>query len=105
MAVKLLKGKVECPKDPADPLFDAFDGNPEDSSDLLAADAVAMTQTYADTSMVEFTVDQGLRKWLANIGVASICMTQVGLPDSSACWEEGRCTALLGRMRWTGKNL
>ncbi|KAL8271945.1 hypothetical protein Esti_004069 [Eimeria stiedai] len=103
MTIKLLKGTVTCPASPDDPRFDSFSGDPEDSEALLSANAVTMTQTYVDSEMVEFTLEGGMRRWLAEAGIASICMTHVGLSSTnSTCNQLATCTAFLGYMRWTG---
>ncbi|CDI87078.1 cysteine repeat modular protein, putative [Eimeria praecox] len=103
VAVKLLKGKVNCPDDPSHPDFDVFAGDPEDTAALLKASAVAMTLTDADSSKVMFSVAPKLKRWVADAEIATICMTQEGLKNpTETCWESGRCTQRLGYMRWTG---
>ncbi|KAL8449815.1 hypothetical protein Emed_002778 [Eimeria media] len=103
MTIKLLKGTVTCPTNPNDPQYDSFSGDPEDSEALLSASAITMTQTYADSEVVEFSVDGVLRRWLADAGIASICMTHVGFSSAySSCETLATCTAFLGYMRWTG---
>ncbi|KAL8440015.1 hypothetical protein Efla_004931 [Eimeria flavescens] len=102
MTIKLLKGTTGCPSNPNDSSFNSFSGDPADISALLSASAVAMTQTYADSTMVEFTLEKGLRRWLADAGIASICMTHDGFSSSySTCSTVATCTAFLGYMRWT----
>ncbi|KAL8431142.1 hypothetical protein ACSSS7_005460 [Eimeria intestinalis] len=104
MTIKLLKGTVACPVNPDDPQFDSFSGDPKDTEALLSANAVTMTQTYADSEVVEFSLEGGLRRWLAEAGIASICMTHVGFPSGySTCGTLATCTARLGYMRWTGE--
>lgn len=104
LAVKLLKGKVECPLDPSDPAFEAFAGDAQDSKALVDAGAVSMTLTHADSLKLIFSVAPELKRWVANAEIATICMTQEGLKNpTQKCWESGRCTERLGYMRWTGK--
>ena len=104
VAVKLLKGTVECPQNPSDAVYDAFTGDPSDMEALLAANSISMKQTYVGKSHMEFCVPEELHPWVAEHGVASICMVQEGMRDAStACWESGICTKRLGYMRWTGE--
>lgn len=106
VAVKLLKGQVQCPQDPSDPLYDAFGGNPKNASALLQANALSMTMTNADDRMLQFSVPDELKQWVAEVGQATICLTQEGLEDpSDTCWENEMCTMRLGYMRWTGKKV
>lgn len=105
VAVKLLKGMVECPSDPSDPVFEVFAGDVADTAALLQASALSMTLTHADSVKLMFSVEPKLKQWVANAEVATICMTQEGLKNpTQTCWENERCTQFLGYMRWTGKD-
>ncbi|CDJ33745.1 uncharacterized protein EMH_0085100 [Eimeria mitis] len=105
VGVKLLRGKVSCPLDPSDPAYDVFEGDPTDTVALLAANAVPMTLTHADSLKLMFSVEQKLKRWVADVEVATICMTQEGLKNpTKSCWESDRCTQRIGYMRWIGKD-
>ncbi|OEH75896.1 cysteine repeat modular [Cyclospora cayetanensis] len=103
IAVKLLQGTQQCPFDPADPEYSTFEGDPSDIVAVLEADAMDMTMTFASTTILEFQLAEQLKPWLADRGIATICMTQEGMEDSTtSCWENETCTMQLGYMRWVG---